>query len=68
MDFNKDEVMVILAALRVYREKLRGYWYGPVYLNADAKGKADMDNQACEIENMIQRIQHKIFFDKEDED
>ena len=68
MDFNKGEVMVILAALRNYREQLRGYWYDPVYLNADAKGKADLDNQAHEIENMIRRIQHKMLFDKEDED
>ena len=68
MDFNKYEVMVILAALREYRERLRGYWYDPVYLNADAKGKADLDNQARETENMIRRIQHKMLFDKEGED
>lgn len=68
MDFNKYEVMVILAALRDYRERLRGYQYDPVYLKADAKGKADLDNQARETENMIRRIQHKMLFDKKGED
>jgi deoxyribodipyrimidine photolyase-like uncharacterized protein len=68
MDFNKYEVMVILAALRDYRERLRGYQYDSVYLKADAKGKADLDNQARETENMIRRIQHKMLFDKEGED
>ena len=68
MDFNKDEVMVILAALRNYRERFRGYWYDPVYLNADAKSKADLDNQAHETGNIIRRIQHKMLLDKEDED
>ena len=64
MDFNKVEVMVILAALRDYRERLRGYQYDPVYLKADAKGKADLDNQARETENMIRRIQHKMLFEE----
>lgn len=67
MDFNKYEVMVILTALRDYRERLRGYQYDPTYLKADAKGKADLDNQARETENMIRRIQHKILFDEEGE-
>ena len=67
MNFSKDEVMVILAALRNYREQLHGYRYDPIYLKADAKGKADLDNQAYEIKNIIQIIQHKMLFDKEDE-
>ena len=66
MDFNKDEVMVILAALRVYRDQLRNLNYDPVYVRANAKGKAELDAQARETENMIRRIQHKLLLDIED--
>ena len=63
MDFNKDEVMVILAALRVYRDQLRDLHYDPVYAKANARGKADLDAQAREAENMIKRIQYKLLYD-----
>ncbi len=63
MDFNKDEVMVILAALKQYSDYLRDLRYDNVYATADAKGQADLDNQAREVSNMIQRIRHKIFWE-----
>ena len=63
MDFNKDEILVILAALRVYKSQLRDLTHDPIYENASAKGKADLDAQAREAENMIRRIQYKLLYD-----
>jgi hypothetical protein len=64
MDFNKDEVMVILAALKQYSGYLQDLRYDNVYATADAKGQADLDNQAREVSNMIQRIRYKIFWEE----
>lgn len=55
--------MVILAALRFYNDSLRDLKYDKIYAAADIEGQAYLDNQVCEISNIIQHIQHKIFFE-----